>query len=208
MPSPIFEAERSLGRSAGGADGGVAAPGAGRRWRRTDRLGRWGCRVLLVSAVLYLIGGIVFAIVGDAVSQPAQSEESECVDPPCFDLDLSGLELGDVIGVLWLPGYLLSIGLGLPSLLAGVAAAARGRWAAGGRWLLAFVGPVMVLVGTEVVPHAVLPCGVFPGVCEDVPGYGRSVTGRWHQLDHALVGAVPMAALYWAARRRWHPDVA
>ena len=111
-------------------------------------------------------------------------------------------------------GYGLAIALGLPSLLAGGWDLLRGRGAAGGRRLLAFVGPVLIVVGTEVVPHVASPClpaelgvGGLPAVCERT-AQGVDVEERWHALDHALVGALPMAALYWRALRRWRPDVA
>ena len=72
-----------------------------------------------------------------------------------------------------------------------------------------------MVVGTEIVPHLVSPClpavlgaGWVPGVCEHDPERGWDVADRWHALDHALVGALPMAALYGWALRRWRPDVA
>ena len=90
----------------------------------------------------------------------------------------------------------------------------RGRWAAGARRLLAFVGPVLVVVGAEIVPHLLNPCLLADaldsrllGLCERTAD-GVDVAGRWHALDHTLVGALPMAALYRLALRRWRPDVA
>ena len=38
--------------------------------------------------------------------------------------------------------------------------------------------------------------------------HGVDVAERWHALDHALVGALPTAALYGRALRRWRPDIA
>ena len=113
-------------------------------------------------------------------------------------------------------GYLLAILLGLPSLLAGGWDLLRGRWAAGGRRWLAFVGPVLVFVGIEVLPHLVNPCAIpyalgsrdLLGICETNPAWGADVEGRYHLLDHALVGALPMAALYRLVLRHWRPDVA
>ena len=134
--------------------------------------------------------------------------------PPCFGG--GGLPgLSDLPVVLPVLGYGLAIALGLPSVLAGGWDLLRGRWGAGGRRLLAFVGPLLVLVGTEVVPHVISPClpaelgaGWQPGVCERQEHGGLDVGDRWHALDHALVGAVPMAALYWLALRRWRPELA
>ncbi len=42
----------------------------------------------------------------------------------------------------------------------------------------------------------------------DYGEWGTDLAGRWHLLDHTLVGAIPFAALYWRALRRWRPEVA
>ena len=113
--------------------------------------------------------------------------------------------------------YLLAILLGLPSLLAGAWDFLRARWGAGGRRVLAFVGPVLFFVGTEIVPHLLNPCLLaleFAGkrlpefYCAYSPEWGADLTDRWHVLEHTLLGAVPMAALYWLALRWWRPDIA
>ena len=137
----------------------------------------------------------------------------ECKDPPCFGGGgLPGAR--DLPATLPFLGYGLAIALGLPSVLAGGWDVLRGRWAPGGRRLLAFVGPVLVVFGTEILPHLVSPClpaalgaDWLPPVCERTER-GVDVADRWHALDHALVGALPMAALYRLALRRWRPDVA
>ena len=104
-------------------------------------------------------------------------------------------------------GFGLGVVLGVPSLLAGVWNLVRGRASSAGPRLFAFVGPALVLVVTEALPHALVPCGILPGVCEDVLGRDPGVTGRWHQLDHVLVGALPVVGLYWWTLRRWHPGL-
>ncbi len=85
------------------------------------------------------------------------------------------------------------------------------------RRLLAFVGPVLFFAGTEIVPHLLNPCHwalTLGGTrlpefyCAYSPEWGADLADRWHLLDHTLVGAVPMAALYWLALRRWRPAVA
>ena len=94
--------------------------------------------------------------------------------------------------------------------------AGAGRRAVGGRRWLAFVGPVLVFVGIEILPHLVNPCGIpyalgsrdLPGFCVTNPEWGADVEDRYHLLDHALVGGLPMAALYWLALRRWRPAIA
>ena len=184
------------------------------RWQRAaDRLARWAWPVLLAAVALALVGGVVVGAWNPAAEDPKPSVD-ECEDPPCFGGEgLPGV--GDLPVVVPFLGYGLAIVLGLPSALAGGWDLLRGRWGAAGRRLLVFVGPVLVLVGTEIVPHLLSPClpaelgaDWVPGVCERHPVHGWDIEDRWHALDHALVGALPMAALYRLALRRWRPDVA
>ena len=123
--------------------------------------------------------------------------------------------LQDLPMVISMLGYGLAILLGVPSLLAAVWDLLRGRWGAAGRRTLPFVGPLLFLIGMEIVPHLVNPCFLalelggrrFPGMC-DYGEWGADLAGRWHLLEHALLGAIPFAALYWLALRKWRPDVA
>ena len=193
--------------------GATAAAG----WQRAaDRLARSGWLVLLVAVAVALVGGTISAVTWEPRAPDAQVEVDECPNPPCFGGGgMPGLrDLPMAIAIL---GYLLAIVLGLPSLLAGLWDALRGRWAMGGRRRLAFVGPVLFVVGTEIVPHLLNPCFwalALGGTrwpefyCAYSPEWGVDLADRWHLLDHTLVGALPMAALYWWALRRWRPDVA
>ncbi len=111
-------------------------------------------------------------------------------------------------------GYALAILLGLPSLLAAVPDIVSGRIVAGVWRLLTSVGLVLFAIGTEIVPHLLNPCFLalalggrrFPAVCEYAE-WGADFTGRWHVLNHTLVGAIPFAALYWLMLRRHRPDI-
>ncbi len=95
-----------------------------------------------------------------------------CEDPPC----VGG---GGLPGARDLPATLpylshsLAIVLPLPSVSTGGWGLLRGRWATGGRRLLAFLGPVLVVVGAEIVPQPASPCPPavlgadwLPPVCE------------------------------------------
>ena len=113
-------------------------------------------------------------------------------------------------------GYGLTIVLGLPSLLVGIWNLLQRRWPAGGRRLLAFIGPVLFFIGTEIIPHLLNPCWWFltwSGMrlpefyCAYNPEWGADFADRWHLLNHTLAGALPLAALYWLALRRWRPDI-
>ena len=187
------------------------------RWQRAaDRLARYAWVLLLVSVTVGLISGVVVAAVWQPEIDPAPSSGVVCPDPPCFGGGgLPGLEsLPFVVTML---GYLFAIVLGVPSLLAGVWDVLHGRWAVGGRRFLPFLGPVLFFVGTEIIPHLVNPCiwaFLWNGTllsefyCAYDAACGTDLADRWHLLQHTLVGALPLATLYWWALRRWHPQVA
>lgn len=178
----------------------------GRVW--AERLARWAVVVVVVAGVVAVASG-VFALVWSPDLPDAPPDA--CTDPPCFDLDLGGaspLSLLPLMAPLLLLGVALLIG-GL-SLLLSLIAALRGQ----GRRVLAVgiaavVGPLLVLVGGEVLPHLLNPCvlpdlaGVEPpGFCVRTPE-GVDVPDDWHLLDHALVGFLPLSlALAWWWKRR------
>ena len=208
---PAHDAVRSVGPE----EGNPAQPPA--RWQRgADRLARYAWLILLISVAIALVGGAVVAVAWQPGAQEVPAEVDECPSPPCFGGGgLPGAQ--DVPWIVAMLGYGLAILLGLPSLLAGAQDFVRARWAAGGRRLLAFVGPVLFFAGTEIIPHLLNPCLFaleFAGkrlpelYCAYSPEWGADFADRWHLLDHTLVGAVPMAALYWLALRRWRPALA
>ncbi len=138
-----------------GGDPVEAAQSAGRR-RLSDRLARYALLILLLSVAIALVGGVVVAVAWQPRAEETQYFD-ECPNPPCFGGGgLPGVR--DLPWVLSTLGYGLAILLGLPSLLAGAWDLLRGRGAVGGRRLLAFIGPVLVFVGTEIVPHLLNPC--------------------------------------------------
>lgn len=173
----------------------------------TERLAR-GVVVLVVTGGIVSVAAGLLGLVWSPDLSTAPPEP--CTDPPCLSLDLGGVS---PLAILPFIGHLLLIGLALLvggiCLLNGVVAAGRGR----GRRALALgaaavVTPLVVLVGGEVLPHLLNPC-VLPDLLErEPPGFcaltpeGADVPDRWHALDHALVGFLPLslAAAWWWRR--------
>src|SRR5438105_3120605 len=120
---------------------------------------------------------------------------------------LLGLAAGSIIAVIWRPevdwqaynwpfiaqsmGYVLAIALGVPSLLAGGWDLLHGRWSRGAARLLAFVGPVVILLGVGEGSHLLIRCDITPFICQD-----GDIYDRWHQLHHTVVAGVPLLLLY------------
>lgn len=119
----------------------------------------------------------------------------------------------------------LSALLGAGSFLASMQNRRPDRQARGRRVLVA-AAPVLVFLGMELLPHAISPCSIsamldrltIPSFCERTShgsGFGGKgeviedvdINERWHTLSHALIGAIPMAALYALALRRWRPEI-
>lgn len=170
----------------------------------SDRLARYGWRVVVVAVGLAIVGGVFYAATWKPGRAPAPLEE--CANPPCFGGGglPSPRDLPVVVPVM---GYGLAILLGMASGIAGALSRQGGRPRRAVRSLLPLIGALLILIGTEIVPHVLSPCLVTEtGICE-LTSEGVDVRDRWHPLDHALVGALPMAGLYWIALRRWRPDL-
>lgn len=185
-------------------------------WRRwVDWLARCAWAVLLVAVAVALVGGIIGAVTWQPSANPVPAPVDECANPPCFGGG-SSPGVRDLPWIITMLGYLLAIVFSLPSLFAAGWDFLRARWQAGSRRLLAFVGPVLLLVGTEIVPHLLNPCSFALAAggkrlpefyCAYSPEWGADFADRWHLLDHALVGALPLIMCYWLALRRWHPAI-
>ena len=179
-----------------------------------ERLARWGVIVVVVAGVVAVASGVLALVWSpDLPDAPPDA----CPDPPCFGLDLGGAS-PLLLLPLMAPLLLLGIALlmGALSLLLSLVAALRGH----GRRVLAVgiaavVGPLLVLVGGEVLPHLLNPCVLPdlagmepPGFCVRTPE-GVDVPDDWHLLDHALVGFLPLSlALAWWWKRRESPSAA
>lgn len=170
----------------------------------SDRLARYAWRVLVLAVGIALVGSLFYAATWEP--RPVRRPLEECENPPCFGGG-GAPQLQDLPVVLPMIGYGLAILLGIPSAIRGAWSLLRGKPAGAGPLLLVFIGPMLILVGTEIVPHVLTPCLVTDtGICE-VTSEGTDVQDRWHPLDHTLVGAIPMVAIYWAALRRWRLDL-
>ena len=166
--------------------------------------------------ILVVLAGVISVMSGllELVWSPEipPAPPSTCTDEPCFNFDFP-------VAVLPLIAHVLLLGLAFAGggllLLRGVVTAIRRRQlralAVG---VMFVVGPLMVLVGGEVVPHVLNPCVLPdlagaepPGFCESTPE-GADVPENWHALDHALVGFLPMSVLVaWWCRRQIHREV-
>lgn len=181
-------------------------------WQRmASQLAHTGWLVLLVSVACMIVGSAVVAVWNPDINAPP-AEATECENPPCFGG--GGMpSVADLPTVLAFVGYGLAVLLGAPHALGGTWSVLRGQWRRGLPRLLVVVGPVLVVAGTELVPHVVNPClaaeltqNELPGFCEHTES-GADIGGRVHAMHHAVVGALPMAVLYTWALRRWQPDV-
>ncbi|WP_457207745.1 hypothetical protein [Nocardioides sp. P5_C9_2] len=77
------------------------------------------------------------------------------------------------------------------------------------RCVLLVAGPLVVLVGAELVPHVVSPCwaGEVPGICAADGQGGFDYPATVHPFGHALLGWVPLTLLYVWCLRLWLPRV-
>lgn len=180
----------------------------------------WSQRLARLSVILVLSAGVIsvlsglLALVWSPDLPPAPPDT--CTDEPCFNLNL-----GDTspFAVLPLIAHFVLLGLALAVagllLLVGVVSAIRGhRLRALALGAMFVVGPLIVLVGGEVLPHVLSPCVLPdlagaepPAFCESTPE-GTDVPENWHALDHALVGFLPLSVLVaWWWRRQIHRGV-
>ncbi|MEO7846003.1 MAG: hypothetical protein ABIR82_11745 [Nocardioides sp.] len=114
------------------------------------------------------------------------------MSPPCGPESLPDLAVLPVVLPLLLTGAAALLGIAI--LLVSVArGAGHGRGAL--PLLLLALGPLVVLVGAEVVPHALNPCllGEIPGVCTRTREYGTDYADDVHLLGHAVVGWLPLS---------------
>ena len=181
-----------------------------RQRSRAASLVALGLRLVLAVAVF----GVLAALIASATWEPGAPADAApvgdvCPDPPCPPTSLPDVQhLPLLVAPL---GYVLAALLGASALL--LSLLIQGRWRRRRRALLPVLGPVVVLVAMEVVPHLINPC-LFAGVLgEELPsGCSRTVHGvdvhdRYHALHHAVVGGLPAALGYAALPRRRRPEL-
>lgn len=179
----------------------------------TRRLARWSVVLVVAAGVVSVASGLLALAWFPAL--PDRPPDA-CTDPPCWGLDVDGSA-----ALLGLPffAHVLLLGLalliGALALLLGLVAAVRGHGRnALGLAAVAVVGPLLVLIGGELVPHLVNPCVLPdlagaepPGFCVTTPE-GADVPDNWHALDHAVVGFLPVSLLvawWWRRSASRHP---
>jgi hypothetical protein len=128
-------------------------------------------------------------------------------EPPCLPESLP-----DAASVpIALPLILVTLAamLGLPTLLLSAVRASRRRPQALATGLLVVAGPLLVLMGAEVIPHAANPCyfSRLETFCTITDQHGTDFADRFHALGHAVVGLLPLTAAYLWALHRSRPEL-
>jgi hypothetical protein len=172
----------------------------------TVRLARASIWALLAATVLQVIVQVPYALGLLSVPDVDVAEEL-CTDPPCGPEGLPPPELSPMV----VPFLLLAVAslLGVALLLAALIRLARTPRRDVWSGCLLAVAPVLVLIGGELVPHAVSPCwfGEISGVCERTPEHGVDWDGRIHLLARGLVGWLPTTILAAWVLARWRPEL-
>jgi len=154
-----------------------------------ERFGRIGFRVLALAVAMNLTGAILYAA----------TYRSSGSRPVATILIVGGLA-----------AFLAAVVLGVPAAVARVRAIFKPNTGRKGA-LIFFFGPLLVLIGMELVPHLLNPCGLpnalekpfTSSICERTSYRGGfqgkgavetavDVKDRWHPLAHGLLGAVPL----------------
>lgn len=171
------------------------------------RLARASVLLLLAATGLQVVVHAVYALGWLRYPDMSGDSDVDCVDPPCGPESLPPLESFPAVAPLVLLG--LALLLGFAVLAGAVARSIKGPRRGIVTGLLLMSAPLLVLIGGEVVPHAVTPCwfGEIPGVCERTDAYGVDWDCDIHMLAHGLIGWVPSTVLAWWLLARWRPEV-
>ena len=176
----------------------------------TRRLGRSLVVVLVVGAIVATVSGSVQALAGpDSTAPPPVDRPTveECPNPPCLPESWPDLASLPTAAPTMIAGLALLLGLFVLGVTLIKTRHGDARHRAGTGLLMAAV-PVLVLVGSELVPHLVTPCWVeLPGMCIRTEEHGVEYVDHLHLLGHAVFGWVPLTALAWWLVGRWRPEL-
>lgn len=169
-----------------GGSTGTAGP-SGPTWPL--RWARVGFGLVLAAAALSVLAGTTVAagwLKPGTVAETAADER--CESPPCLPESLP--DPASLPIALPLVLIALAVVLGAPTLLVGLLTPFRGGRRLFSTGLLVVVGPLLVLVGTEIVPHVVNPClvGEISTICASTDPDPQVVAG-WSACE---VGKVPV----------------
>jgi hypothetical protein len=167
---------------------------------RALQVGRGSVALTVLAATTAIVAGTAVALLGFVF--PALGDDAAAAD----ELPSGVARVADLPLV---PTVLVMVALLLAVVSAGMVLADARTRPVVARCALLVAGPLLVLVGAEVVPHVVTPCwaGEVPDVCEADGEGGFDYPGTVHPFGHALLGWLPLTILYVWAVRRWWPEV-
>lgn len=177
-------------------------------WQRlAPLLSGYGWRVLLVTVAVALVAGVLYPVSRTSIPEDPLLQSFDCPAPPCFP-QTTASRLGDLLVRIPPLGYALAFLLAVPGVVIGVRHLLAGRDDEAVPLLLTFSAILLVLVGTDILPHVVNPCPSngprLTAVCGEFAGRW-DVLDRWHTLFHTLLGALPLTVLFHFLIRRWRP---
>jgi hypothetical protein len=166
-----------------------------RQFLSTFGLASIGWRIILLTGAISLLLGLLAALVGGR-------------------LTALGNGIGGGNGIPDLV-FLLAVLMGLPGLFRGLVGVVR-REKHQAKWLLVFIGPLLISSGYILIAHALDPClnglwdlssriGDTIPLCERF-GSEINIHTRFHYLWHVLP-ALPLIWLYGNALKRWFPKI-
>ena len=171
------------------------------RGTRSLQVGRTSVALVVLAAAAAIVAGTAVALLGfvfpdlaeDAASRddPVPSAVERVADMPVVP---TVLVLLAVVAAVVASALVLSEARTSPLVA---------------RCALLVAGPVVVLVGAELVPDVVTPClaGEVPDVCEAGADGDLDYPATVQPFAHALLGWVPLALLHTWAVRRWWPEM-
>lgn len=171
------------------------------RGTRALQVGRGSVTLTLLAATAAIVAGTTVALLGFVF--PGLGDDEDAASDPLP----SGVERVSDLPVV--PTLLVVLALVLAVAAAALVLGDSRTRRVVARCALLVAGPLVVLVGAEVVPHVVTPCwaGEVPEICVADTDGGFDHPRTIHPFAHALVGWVPLALLHVWTLRRWWPEM-